>query len=151
MMIMRMIRGGMLLGVLLAAGCATAPAETETGTPAAAAYGDATGMTGTWRGSYVCGQGLTALELDLTGHADGRVEGIFAFSAHPDNPGVPSGSYHVRGRMSAGGVLSLRGGAWIEHPEPYVTVDLVGRAEGDPDRYYGFVDGPLCDTFLVER
>ena len=140
----------MLVGLLCLAGCATAPRAgvAPEGMPE---FGDASGVTGTWRGSYVCAQGLTALELELTGQADGRVEGTFAFSEHPDNPGVPSGSYRVHGRMSASGILTLRTGEWIVHPQDYFTVAMVGRVELAPDRFYGFIDGAGCDTFLVER
>jgi hypothetical protein len=111
---------------------------------------DATPMSGRWEGSYVCGQGLTGLSLQLVGHEDGTLEGIFEFSALPENPEVPSGSYRVHGRVSPGWVVILEAGEWLIHPPEYVTVPLVGRVVADPVRIHGFVDDPLCDTFSVE-
>jgi hypothetical protein len=112
---------------------------------------DATPMTGTWRGSYVCGQGETALTLRLRGYPDGRLEGTFEFGEHPDNPGVPSGSYRVHGRMSPGFVVTLQAGEWIVRPPDYVTVPLVGRLRSEPPAGMdGWVDDPNCGFFSVD-
>jgi hypothetical protein len=136
----------LLSGLLILSGCASASPEMvwTTETPA-----DASELTGTWRGKYMCGQGVTALVLELRGQEDGRVEGTFTFSATPENPGVPSGSYRVEGSLSPGMVLRLDGREWIQQPEDYVSVPLVGRVERG--RYYGFVDAASCDTFTVSR
>lgn len=145
----------LLCGLLVLSGCASAGAATNSAAAEIAGdmeipvVADARGVTGTWRGTYVCAQGLTALELALTGHEDGRVEGTFAFSEAAGNPGVPSGSYRVHGVLSAGLVLRLDPGEWIRRPRDYFPVALVGRVEQDASRYYGFVDGWSCGTFAV--
>lgn len=147
----------LLSGLLILSGCASAGTASMADSPAAGgaeiveipATADARAMTGTWRGTYVCGQGLTSLQLDLVGREDGRVEGTFAFSEHPENPGVPSGSYRVHGTLSSGLVLRLETGDWIEHPQDYFPVPLVGRVELERRRYYGFVDFLACETFSV--
>lgn len=147
----------LLSGLLILSGCASAGTVSTTESPAAGGVqiveipptADARGVTGTWRGMYVCAQGLTALELRLRGSEDGRVEGVFAFSAHPENPEVPSGSYRVHGTLTSGLVLRLESGDWIEHPQDYVPVPLVGRMELERARYYGFVDFLDCETFSV--
>jgi hypothetical protein len=135
-----------LLGLLVLCGCASAGGEMVWTTDSPV---DASEVTGTWRGKYTCGQGVTALQLELRGGEDGRVEGTFAFSAAAENPGVPSGSYRVEGNLSPGMVLRLDGREWIQQPQDYVSVPLVGRVEGG--RYYGFVDAVSCETFSVTR
>ena len=111
---------------------------------------DATPMSGVWEGSYECAQGITGLTLRLRGYPDGRLEGVFEFSAVEENPEVPSGSYRVHGRVSPGWVVTLEAGEWLVHPEDYVTVPLVGRVVADPVRIHGFVDDPYCGSFSVE-
>jgi hypothetical protein len=136
----------LLFGLLVLAGCASAGGGTAWTTDSPI---DASGLTGTWRGKYVCGQGVTALVLTLQGQEDGRVEGTFAFSAAPENPGVPSGSYRVEGSLSPGMVLRLDAREWIQQPQDYVSVSLVGRVVPAESRYYGFVDAQNCETFTV--
>jgi hypothetical protein len=145
---MPMKRITLLLGLLIMSGCASASGEMvwTTETPA-----DASELTGTWRGKYVCGQGVTALVLEVRGQEAGRVEGTFAFSAAPENPGVPSGSYRVEGSLSPGMVLRLDAREWIQQPQDYVSVSLVGRMDLRQARYYGFVDAASCETFTVSR
>lgn len=147
----------LLFGLVVLSGCASTGTAWTTDTPPMTPMeemvipptADARGVTGTWRGWYVCGQGLTSLQLELTGEESGRVEGTFAFSAHPENPDVPSGSYRVHGTLTSGLVLRLEGGEWIEHPQDYFPVPLVGRMELERARYYGFVDFLSCETFSV--
>jgi hypothetical protein len=147
----------LLSALLILSGCASAGSSLTTGSPSPAApeeieipaTADASGVTGTWRGWYVCGQGLTSVEMELRGEENGRVEGTFVFSAHPENPDVPGGSYRVHGTLTSGLVLRLEGGEWMERPEGYYTVPLVGRMELERARYYGFVDFLGCETFSV--
>jgi hypothetical protein len=152
----------LLFGLLLLSGCASAGTAATADSPAAGgaeiveiveipATADARAFTGTWHGWYDCAQGHTSLRLDLIGQEDGRVEGTFAFSEHPENPGVPSGSYRVHGTLSSGLVLRLEAGDWIEHPQDYFPVPLVGRLELERARYWGFVDFLGCETFSVLR
>lgn len=142
----------LLFGLLILCACASGGTSATTASPGAEGLpttADASGLTGTWRGLYVCAQGVTALELELRGMQDGRVGGTFAFSEAKENPGVPSGSYRVHGVLSAGLVLRLDPGEWIEHPQDYFPVALVGKVSGEESRYYGFVDGLGCETFSV--
>lgn len=141
--------------LLVLAGCASAAAEAPPAAPAPPlaphlVIPDATPMSGVWEGSYECAQGITGLLLRLQGHPDGRLEGVFEFSAVPENPEVPSGSYRVYGRVSPGWVVTLQAGEWLVRPPDYETVPLVGRVVADPVRIHGFVDDPYCDAFSVE-
>lgn len=85
-----------------------------------------------WHGSYVCNQGLTRLQLTLRplrGTVPRQVEAEFAFSADPDNPAVPAGSFRMTGTLDGAGLLALKQDRWLEQPvDPsYRMVDLEGR------------------------
>ena len=85
-----------------------------------------------WYGSYVCNQGLTRLQLTLRplrGNDPRQVEADFVFSADPDNPEVPAGSFRMTGTLDGAGGLLLKQGRWLDQPaDPsYRMVDLEGR------------------------
>lgn len=107
---------------------------------------------GTWKGGYGCNQGLTGLTLTVEDEGDGQVSATFEFYAHPDNPGVPSGSFSMTGTYEAGR-LSLQGEEWIEQPEGYVMVgyESVTDLGIDPNRIYGTVSGQGCSVFEMRR
>lgn len=111
---------------------------------------DATALSGLWRGTYVCGQGETALELELRGNAHGIVRGTFAFSATPGNPGVPSGAYPVLGRLT-GASLVLRPVDAPELPENYVPVGIQATVMAGEERIAGWIEGPTCGAMVVDR
>jgi len=90
-------------------------------------------LSAPWHGSYVCNQGLTRLRLTLRALPGGDGKGMeaeFAFSADPDNPAVPTGSFHMIGTWDpASRVLVLKQDRWIEQTtDPsYRMVDLEGK------------------------
>lgn len=90
-------------------------------------------LSAPWHGSYVCNQGLTRLRLllrPLQGADASRFEAEFAFSADPDNPTVPAGSFRMTGSLDqATGLLTLKQDRWLEQPtDPsYRMVDIEGR------------------------
>jgi len=90
-----------------------------------------------YQGSYVATQGLTALRFVIEeSPADGEWHATFHFSAHPDNPGVPTGSYTMIGTVQerfADGAVRVRftGKEWKQHPATYVFVDFTALISGD--------------------
>ncbi len=85
-----------------------------------------------WYGSYVCNQGLTRLQLMLRPLAAGEnlVEAEFNFSADPDNPTVPTGSFRLTGSLNpTSGIIVLKQDRWLIQPADlsYRMVDLEGR------------------------
>ena len=86
-----------------------------------------------WHGSYMCNQGLTRLQLTLRRPAGGdesRIEADFVFSADPDNPSVPTGSFRMEGTVNRNDrTLALKHIRWLEQPaDPsYKMVDLEGH------------------------
>jgi hypothetical protein len=109
-------------------------------------------MSGDWEGTYVCGQGVTGLDLRVEASASGRLTGFFDFYPVTHNPGVPSGSFIVSGSYNAKRV-SLSPGKWLVAPAGYVTVGLSGVTPGfkGVNTFRGSVSGPGCTTFLLHR
>ncbi|MDT9687300.1 serine/threonine-protein kinase [Streptomyces sp. P9(2023)] len=113
-------------------------------------------VVGNWWGSYNCSQGVTRLSLRITASPTGALEAVFSFSAHPDNPGVPSGSFRMVGAYEeAGRRMVLRADRWIDQPDGYLMVDLEARvpAGEQPLAMDGDVvnDDTDCTTFAVVR
>jgi hypothetical protein len=113
-------------------------------------------LTGLWRGEYTCGQGLTALTLAMNQNARGDVRAVMTFSAHPKNPGVPTGCFTMAGRYNArSGALTLKQGKWLKQPDPdWYMIDFSGAVARDGAHYAGkvvFPDDGLCTTFAVTR
>ena len=114
---------------------------------------DATALTGKWRGTYTCAQGLTGLTLSITGDASGTAEAIFMFYAVPQNPDVPNGSFQMRGVYGSNRslVFTADESDWIENPG-YVTVDLNGTVSANLTTYSGDVSGASsCTTFSLTK
>jgi hypothetical protein len=125
-----------LLAALLAAGPAAAQDD----------------LRGTWRGTYVCAQGNTALALTIEPRKDGSLYALFHFEAAPDNPDVPTGCYEMLGRFTPDTrdvVLWPR--RWLQRPPDYVRVGLQGRLSEDGAALEGQVRGPGCAEFRVAR
>jgi hypothetical protein len=90
-------------------------------------------LSAPWYGSYVCNQGLTRMQLTLrpqSGDDGSRVEAAFVFSADPENPTVPTGSFRLLGSLNRKDhTLVLKQDRWLEQPvDPsYRMVDMEGR------------------------
>lgn len=108
-------------------------------------------MTGPWKGTYTCGQGLTGFNLDISDEGGGSVSAVFGFGPIESNPGVPNGSYSMTGRLDPQ-LLTLTPKAWIEKPSGYVMVGLSADLPGeDPDVLSGTVTSSACTTFRITR
>jgi hypothetical protein len=125
-----------LLAVVLAAAPASAQEE----------------LRGTWRGNYICAQGMTALALTIEPRKDGSLTALFHFEAVPDNPDVPTGCYEMQGRFTPGtNEVALAPLRWLRRPPNYVMVGLEGRLAPDGAQVEGLVQGPGCSFFRVQR
>ena len=120
-------------------------------------------IAGEWVGRYVCAQGVTSLTLsvaDRNGSRETRnLTATFAFSEAPENPGLPSGSFTMRGfYYPQTRILVLWPGQWLERPGEYEMVSIHGRMTrdaGHADTIRGRVEFPgdinACSTFTVTR
>ncbi|PWI09083.1 hypothetical protein DIZ27_19145 [Streptomyces sp. NWU339] len=77
---------------------------------------------------------------------------MFGFSAHPDNPDVPTGSFAVIGTCGEGRTV-LRGDRRIDQPDDYLMVDLEADVpQENPAANEGEVVNSFgCSTFSVVR
>ena len=108
-------------------------------------------VTGQWKGTYTCAQGLTGFNLDISDEGGAAVSAVFTFGPVESNPGVPNGSYSMTGRRDARS-LTLTPSAWITQPPGYVMVGLVADLPGeDPDVLSGTVTNSSCTTFRLTR
>jgi len=88
-------------------------------------------LLGTWQGEYTAGQGRTSLQLVITDYRNGIISAYFYFSAHPENPNVPSGVYSMRGSISEDMTISLIGQEWVIRPGNFNFIDIIGTVDLD--------------------
>lgn len=91
---------------------------------------DATGVSGTWSGTYACGKVVRAVTVTLTGGTDGAISGELAFGPGPKGESA-SGRFHVSGALN-NGLLRFRGDAWIEQPPGYEMIGFLTYADPPP-------------------
>jgi len=79
-------------------------------------------LLGVWRGSYICAQGETGVEVsfDRLGD-DGTVTGSFRFFNLPNRNNAASGEYTLVGRLD-GQELTLTPGTWLQQAPGYSAV-----------------------------
>lgn len=116
-------------------------------------------VDGQWVGKYICGQGITRLDLDIRQDPIRKKAGstaitaTFRFGPLPENPEVPKGSYRMEGTYDPKTRhVKLEGVKWIEYPQNYVMVGLDGRMDEDGGRIAGLVPTMgNCSDFEVKR
>ena len=112
--------------------------------------GNAVEAGGTWRGRYICNQGLTRLTLTVTPSEAGTVQAVFRVYPVEGNPGVADGCFAMSGALS-GDQLHLEARSWLYRPPGYVTVDLTGTVNPADMSLTGSIIGPNCTTFSLSR
>lgn len=102
-------------------------------------------------GHYVCAQGRTELTLVIEDRAGTDVSAIFEFDYPGGGGGHPpaSGSFRMHGSVDAStGALRLDGDRWLEQPDGYAMVSLVGTVS-KTGAISGTVKGPGCSSFYL--
>lgn len=112
---------------------------------------DPTALYGIWNGTYMCGQGATALTLTLApATTESGFQAVFSFGSTPGNA-VPTGSFLMSGSL-INGVLQLNPLRWVHQPPGYGMVALSAEVTGaKPGALVGQVQSPACTTFSVTR
>jgi Protein kinase domain len=107
-------------------------------------------VDGVWTGTYDCNQGLTGVQLTITGSTGGALRATVEFYPVASNPGVAQGSYELVGSYSAAQGLVLNPDYWISEPAGY---EMVGLSAPTPhaNSMNGSVQGLNCSTFSVTR
>jgi hypothetical protein len=118
--------------------CSSSPSEAST-------------LTGTWDGTYICSQGETGLKLTVNATSDGKLTATFNFFAVPSNPGVPTGDYTMTGSYSAN-AENFTMGHWTKQPTGYEMVNLsAGPPSNGGTVLSGKVSTAGCSTFTVKK
>jgi hypothetical protein len=102
-------------------------------------------------GHYVCAQGRTELTLVIEDLEGSDVAAIFEFEyAGGGGAHAPaSGSFRMHGSFDAATrALRLDGDRWLEQPDGYAMVSLVGTV-ATSGSIEGTVKGSGCSTFYV--
>lgn len=107
--------------------------------------------TSIWEGEYTCAQGLTRLRLEIEHDpSTHQVEVHNSFWEHPDNPGVPSGSFTMTGRYDPESYeITLEPQKWLEQPPDYVMIGLNGNYSPDEKTLSGTVNAASCGAWHV--
>jgi len=90
---------------------------------------DATRLTGSWEGTYTCGQSPTGVSLSMSGTDTGQVTAVLDFHATPENPQLAPGRYTMSGNFSPNGTLVLRPDGWVTRPAGSRMVGLNGKVD----------------------
>jgi hypothetical protein len=103
-------------------------------------------------GHYVCAQGRTELTLVIEDLDGTEVSAIFEFD-YPGGGGThapASGSFRMHGSVDPRtGAVHLDGDRWIEQPDGYAMVGLVGQVS-KTGSISGTVKGPGCSNFYLD-
>ena len=111
-------------------------------------------LTGYWRGTYECTQGLTGGNLTIRRGFGTAVDAVFHFYAVPQNPGVPTGCFRMRGRFdpyTREFTLTSDDGQWIVRPPNYVVANMKGTLSADGRSMRGQVEAQGCTHFDLQR
>jgi hypothetical protein len=136
---MRMI-GSAMLGIAIGLAVSAGTASTQKDR-----------YSGEWSDKYVCGQGVTAMRLVVTGTGGGGVRAMAHFFPTPENPRVPEGCFTLTGLFEKNsGQLSLRREHWIVRPRNYAMTDFDGIVDADGKSFSGKLSGvPGCASFSL--
>lgn len=101
----------------------------------------------TWKGTYLCRQGWTDLELKVVDLRGSKIDATFNFHHVPSGA---KGSFSLAGDYDReSGIITLEPGEWIEQPSCYITVGMKGAFERRPLRFVGEITTPGCGAFTL--
>jgi hypothetical protein len=96
-------------------------------------------LIGVWKGSYVAGQGETAMLLTVS-EENGKYIAVFDFYNLPGKSNAREGKYYMNVSYNKGREkFYLTGFEWIEQPSGYSMADLDGTITGNV--FSGFLTG----------
>jgi hypothetical protein len=130
------------------------PAEISQVAQTPSAYADAArALMGVWRGSYICRQGETGVELNFTElRPDGAVSGTFSFFNMPGQHNAAEGAFALSGQYDlASGKLTMISGAWIKQPANYVTTGFIAYYRPPSRAFAGTMDNNACGQITVTK
>ena len=109
-------------------------------------------INGSWKGTYICAQGLTNVVLSLFTKDGANVDGVFT-ALLGDGPDMRFlGSFKMVGSYRAEtGKIDLRGVDWDTKPAEFELVDLSGNVTQPERNLSGRIIHAGCSTFQLEK
>lgn len=111
-------------------------------------------LTGYWRGTYECQQGVTGVNLTIRQGFGTALDAVLHFYAIPKNPGVPTGCFRMRGRIdpyTRQFNLTSDDKQWIVRPPNYTVANVSGTLAADGRSMRGRVEAEGCSYFDLQR
>jgi len=112
------------------------------------------GLTGTWKGQYVCGQGEAAAEVVISDVSDtGNVRGTFHFFPIQGRKNVADGEFAVIGSVNPDlAVLNIQPGGWIRQPQGYFPIGFQAPYTPSATAMDGrLTNAPGCTTITLRK
>ena len=106
-------------------------------------------FSGKWKGTYLCGQGITGLTLDIS-TTQQSMRAIFNFYPVQQNPNVGSGSFSLAGEFSMDGYFKLKPNVWINQPQGFSMVGMSGKISDNRKELIGSIDSG-CSSFHLYK
>jgi hypothetical protein len=101
----------------------------------------------TWVGEYDCPQGRTRLALRVLRAQGKHVRAVFDFRHAPTDV---SGKFLLAGTFDEHtGDVALAPVRWLQHPEGYEWVGMVGRVSLEGRDFVGHIAHPTCGAFKL--
>jgi hypothetical protein len=124
------------------------PAEPPAPLPAPGEQG-----TLVYRGTYVCGQGLTAMTLRIDGIGEEMQSGVMIFEPTLQSRfQFPPGAYTVQGIVDPlHGRLILTPVRWLRQPPGFIFLPMRGFSEDEGETFTGSILGGGCGAFHISR
>jgi hypothetical protein len=109
-------------------------------------------LSGTWKGEYRCGQGLTGLTLVIFVQDAGSILATFQFYPAPTgDPEVPRGEYAMKGAYDDSS-LQLEPDYWIKQPPSYGMLSLETTFDTtQPSELSGRFPEGACKNWSVKK
>ena len=144
---MRLFR---LAALLLTLALTLAPAATI---PVAQAQSPMPPAVRNYVGSYVCAQGLTALDLKILtqpNHPNHQQAAFIFWPPHHGSAAHPQGVYLMHGTINPVlGILRLTPSYWIKRPAFYTMVPMTGISNDGGAIFTGTIHFPGCTRFSL--
>jgi serine/threonine protein kinase len=105
-------------------------------------------LTGTWSGTFTCGQGVTGATLQIVASSDQSVGALFQFGVPNSSPG----SYFLRGTFDAAtNRLAMRFTTWKNQPPGYPAGNVSGTVNFGTNELHGLVVLPGCAALSMRK
>jgi len=107
-------------------------------------------FSGRWIGTYICGQGITGLTLNIA-TTSSKMKALFNFYPIPQNHNSKSGSYTLTGQFFTDGSFRLKPNRWINRPSGYIMVGMEGKINLERNELVGVITYGNCSNFRLQK